>query len=339
MRNDRPVSSWRTDPLFPVSPSALLLFLDFFIQWFGKRTQRTPYSSARDNQNKMVIFGRGGWTRLAALCWLPMAFSSTGEVGDVTSVTVDASSYDERPLLEGGCYVDGCEPDLTRDRLSTDVSQSRWSCEATEEDPCYITYTFEEARVVSGVYLYLANVTEDMSVIVYTLNSSNSSTDGDEEFVAQIVETVTGSTYSPEEESEISLQPTPLATAVRIEADLPAGEWFSILETYIYVTLEDDEVSSSLEDDEVSSSLEDDEVSSSDSWFTSWINGSESWFNSWVSVLVIAIIFCCCGYFLHCCCCGDSGAAASSSASAVATSNVQIMMPQMSNGQRMSDSQ
>ncbi|CAM9179492.1 unnamed protein product, partial [Ectocarpus fasciculatus] len=62
----------------------------------------------------MVIFGRGGWTRLAALCWLPMAFSSIGEVGDVTSVTVDASSYDERPLLEGGCYVDGCEPDLTR---------------------------------------------------------------------------------------------------------------------------------------------------------------------------------------------------------------------------------
>ncbi|CAM9329898.1 unnamed protein product, partial [Ectocarpus sp. 12 AP-2014] len=76
-----------------------------------------------------------------------------GEVGDVTTVTASASSYDERPLLEGGCYVDGCEPDLTLDRLSTDVSQSRWSCQATETDPCFITYTFEEARVVSSLHL------------------------------------------------------------------------------------------------------------------------------------------------------------------------------------------
>ncbi|CAM9471813.1 unnamed protein product [Ectocarpus fasciculatus] len=261
----------------------------------------------------MVKFGRHGWTRLAVLCWIRTAFSSNGEVGDVTSVTVDASSYDERPLLEGGCYVDGCEPDLTRDRLSTDVSQSRWSCEATEEDPCYITYTFEEARFVSSVYLYLTNVTEDMSVIVYTLSSSDSSTGGDEEFVAQIVETVTGSAYSPMRESEISLQPAPLATAVKIEADLPAGEWFSILEAYIYVTLEDDEVSSS--GSSVASAL--------------------------ISLLVFASIFCCCGCFLYHKFCGgwngaSASASASSSASAAATNNVQFVMPQMSNGQQVS---
>ncbi|CAM9912023.1 unnamed protein product, partial [Ectocarpus sp. 12 AP-2014] len=89
------------------------------------------------------------------------------------------------------------------------------------------TYTFEEARVVSSLYLYFTNVTEDMSVIVYTLDSS---TDGDEEFVAQIIETVTGSAYYPIVGGEIYLQPTPFVTAVKIEADLPAGDWFSILE-------------------------------------------------------------------------------------------------------------
>ncbi|CAM9897448.1 unnamed protein product [Ectocarpus sp. 8 AP-2014] len=148
-----------------------------------------------------------------------------------------------------------------------------------------------------------------MSVIVYTLDSS---TDGDEEFVAQIIETVTGSAYYPTVDSEIYLQPTPLATAVKIEADLPAGDWFSILETYIYVTLEDDEVSSS--GSSVSGSL--------------------------ISVLVFALIFCCCGCFLYAKFCdgwhgASASASASSSASAAATNNVSVVMPQMSYGQQM----
>lgn len=35
------------------------------------------------------------------------------DVSYVTSISAEASSYDERPLLEGGCYKDGCTPDLS----------------------------------------------------------------------------------------------------------------------------------------------------------------------------------------------------------------------------------
>lgn len=55
------------------------------------------------------------------------------------------------------------------------------------------------------------------------------STDDDGEFVAQLVEPV-GWSYSNVVTLYVELQPVPVGAAVRIEADLPAGAWVSILE-------------------------------------------------------------------------------------------------------------
>ena len=62
-----------------------------------------------------------------------------------------------------------------------------------------------------------------MPVIISTAEST------DDEYVAQIISDVSWS-YSDVVTVEIDLIPVPSAAAVRVEADLPAGGWVSLLE-------------------------------------------------------------------------------------------------------------
>lgn len=242
-----------------------------------------------------------GLATSVAFWLLPTATCDTGPIEDVTSLTAEASSYDERPLLEGGCYRDGCTPDLSHDALGTDVTQSRWSCEATEDTPCYITYTFGEAREVAEVHLHFTNVTEAIPLVVSSRYEESSSSS--EEFVPQVV-TSADAGYDSSVYVLASFLPPVTTTAVRVEAELPEEGWVNIVETYIWVTLNEDEVPD--DGSSVSGGL--------------------------ISVIVFAVIFCCGGAWLYHKCCGYSewggasaSAAASSSSSAAVNNNINVM--------------
>lgn len=84
--------------------------------------------------------------------------------------------------------------------------------------------TYQKRPVMAGDQDF-TNVTEDMPVIIFTLESSTD----DAGFVAQVVETV-GWSYSSVVTLEVDLQPVPSAIAVKIEADIPVGAWVSLLE-------------------------------------------------------------------------------------------------------------
>ncbi|CAM9465633.1 unnamed protein product [Ectocarpus sp. 8 AP-2014] len=175
----------------------------------------------------------GAWLALATLLWFPTASCEAGEVGDLTSESVDASSYDERPLLEGGCYVDGCEPDLTCDRLGTDVTQSQWSCEATGTEACYTSPTLSERPgrlIASTCIVQLVRQVRYSSRTPYLFLNENSRAKNWRCFCSQ----------------------SPTATAVSIEADFPPENGSAIRET-IYVTLDED---GGLADDDASSDSE-----------------------------------------------------------------------------------
>ena len=78
------------------------------------------------------------------------------EAGTKTTVTASANAYDERPGADSdsnGCFMDGCEPSLTRDGITDDV-ESRWSCAAKivpGELECAIDFIFEDPQDIKDV--------------------------------------------------------------------------------------------------------------------------------------------------------------------------------------------
>lgn len=157
------------------------------------------------------------------------------EVGEGYTVTATASKYDMRGGAAAGCYVDGCQPGLTRDGDDNTVLESRWSCEEALEGAemaCYITFEVEEDVDVESVTIWFRE-SDDATRPTNTFIISTAIDGGAGAFTQQLEGKNTPGT--PLGEGEQFVLPTAVtARFIRIEAVLATDQWISLHEVEIY---------------------------------------------------------------------------------------------------------